>query len=63
MADRTGLVVISVSTILSWIAIVTALGTWGTESSDLVIMLMTGLTFLITGVGLWAGEKFALYNH
>lgn len=57
MTDRTGLVVIVLSTILPWIAIVTALGAWGTESSDVVIMSMIGFTFLIAGVGLWVGER------
>lgn len=58
MTDRSGLVIIIVSTILPWIAIVTALGAWGTESSDLVIIFMTSITFIITGVGLWVGERF-----
>ena len=59
MTNRTGRVVIIVSTILPWIAIVTALGAWGTESADVVIMLMTGLTFLIAGIGLWIGEHLS----
>ena len=51
---------ILVTIILPWIVIVTALGAWGTESSDLIIISVTGLTFLITGVGLWVGERFEL---
>lgn len=44
---------IAVSVAIPWVLIVTALGAWGTNASDLVIHLMTMITFLAVGFGLW----------
>ena len=57
MANKIGLVVLAVSTLLPWAVIITALGAWGTEPSDLVIVFMTTLTFLIAGIGFGVGER------
>ena len=47
---------LAVSTLLPWIALVTALGAWGTKPADLVILFMTGLTFFVGGCVLWVAE-------